>query len=272
MNYRASCAAAKVNGADLAAYCLMLGDDALIASQRLAEWRIRATKLETAVVFANIGLDLLEQARSLLGRAGAVDPATVPHTPAGTAVSAEDALAFFRERAEFRCVRLVTQDNGDFASSILRLLVFSTYRQAQLNRLLSSQDPVLAGVAVNGSKEAAYHRDYAAGWVTALARGTADSRRRVQTAVRRVWPDVGELFVPHPVEVRLTAAKVAVNPARLRTEFESVIAEVFDAAELRVPSTRTSSKRAGRAGLHSEDLGLLLADMQSVARTHPSRR
>ena len=35
-----------VDGADLAAYCLMLGDDALILSHRLQQWVTRAPELE----------------------------------------------------------------------------------------------------------------------------------------------------------------------------------------------------------------------------------
>lgn len=54
---------------DLAAYCLMLGDDALIMSHRLQEWCTHAPELEEEVALANIALDLLGQARLLLAQA-----------------------------------------------------------------------------------------------------------------------------------------------------------------------------------------------------------
>src|SRR5206468_3221867 len=54
-----------VDRADLAAYCLMLADDALVASQRLSEWATNAPELEEEVALANIALDLLGQARVL---------------------------------------------------------------------------------------------------------------------------------------------------------------------------------------------------------------
>src|SRR5262249_21665313 len=83
-----------VDSADLVAYCLMLGDDALILSQRLTEWCSRAPELEEDVALANIALDLLGQARLLLSRAGEVEGAGRD----------EDALAYLREEPEFRHV------------------------------------------------------------------------------------------------------------------------------------------------------------------------
>src|SRR6187200_1360778 len=115
-----------IDHAALAAYCLMLGDDALVYSHRLSEWCSRAPDLEEDIALANIALDLLGQARLLLARAAAADPAVVPALPEGSPVPVEDALAFFREAIDFRNVRLVEVDNGDFAHTIARLLLFAT--------------------------------------------------------------------------------------------------------------------------------------------------
>src|SRR5258708_36449950 len=60
-----------VDGADLGAYCLMLGDDALIMSHRLQQWLGRAPQLEGESALANIALDPLGQGRALPARAGA---------------------------------------------------------------------------------------------------------------------------------------------------------------------------------------------------------
>src|ERR1700691_681951 len=62
-----------VDGADLAQYCLMLGDDALIMSHRLQQWLSWAPELEEETALANSALDLLGQVRLLLSRAGAAD-------------------------------------------------------------------------------------------------------------------------------------------------------------------------------------------------------
>ncbi|MFT4398301.1 1,2-phenylacetyl-CoA epoxidase subunit PaaC [Gordonia lacunae] len=261
-----------VDLAALAAYCLMLGDDALVSSQRLAQWSTRAPELEEEVALANVGLDLLGQARLLLARAAAADSSVVPWISETSPVPAEDALAFFRAEADFRNVRLVEFENGDFAASMVRLLVFATFRLAVFTRLRDSRDPVLAAVAAKGVKELTYHRDYAARWVVTLGCGTAESRRRVTTALTRVWPYVDELFRPTTEEIELARVSVGVDPRTVREEFDSVVDQVFHAAELEVPrvgSVGTVGGRGGRHGLHTESMGLLLAEMQSVARAHP---
>lgn len=248
-----------VDGADLAAYCLMLGDDALIASHRLQEWCSNAPELEDDVALANIGLDLLGQARLLLARAGKAD---------GTDRD-EDALAYFREERDFRNVRLVELQNGDFAHSMARLLVFSTHRLALLDRLSTSRDPVLAAVAAKGVKEVTYHRDYAAGWVVRLGDGTELSHERMQAGLDAVWPQVCELFQAHPVELRLAEAGVGVDPSSVRAEFDAVIDQVLSTATLTLPAAAPVSGMAGRNGIHTEAMGHLLAELQSVARAHP---
>ncbi|MCW2918370.1 MAG: paaC [Actinomycetia bacterium] len=251
-----------VDGADLAAYCLMLGDDALIMSHRLQEWCTNAPELEEELAIANVALDLLGQARLLLARAGKTDG-----TDRG-----EDDYAFLRAEHEFRNVHLVELPRGDFAQLIAVLLIFSTWRLALLDRLVSSADPVLAAIAAKGVKEVTYHRDYAARWTVRLGDGTELSHERMRAGLDAVWPLAGELFVPHEIELRLAEAGAGVDPAALRAEFEDVLAQVLSAATLRVPDAAGltgASGRAGRDGVHTESMGPLLAELQSVARAHP---
>jgi ring-1,2-phenylacetyl-CoA epoxidase subunit PaaC len=243
-----------MDGADLAAYCLMLGDDALIMSHRLQEWCTNAPELEDEVAIANIGLDLLGQARLLLARAGKAD---------GSGRD-EDSYAFLRGEDEFRNVRLAEIGGGHFGDLIARLLVFSAWRLALLQRLAGSVDPVLAAIAAKGVKELTYHRDYAAQWTVRLGDGTELSHERMQEGLDGVWPLVDELFQPHDIELR-----VGVDPSELRAEFDSVLAQVFSAATLTLPETVGVLGVTGRDGAHSEELEPLLAEMQSVARAHP---
>jgi len=258
-----------VDPADLAAYCLMLGDDALICSQRLSEWVSNAPELEEDVALANTALDLLGQARILLARAGHVEAAAT----AGSTERDEDALAYLRPESEFRNVALAElPDNLDFARAIARLLLFSTWRLALLQRLLDSRDPVLAAVAGKGVKELAYHRDYAARWTLRLGDGTDESRTRMQAALTAVWPYREELFRTSEVERRLAAAGVAVDPDSTRDEVDAVLDEVLGRATLTrptIPAVGTIGGRGGRHGLHTEYLGHVLAEMQSLARQHP---
>jgi ring-1,2-phenylacetyl-CoA epoxidase subunit PaaC len=254
-----------VSTEDLTAYCLMLADDALILSQRLTEWCSRAPELEEDVALANIALDLLGQARLLLTRGGEVE---------GRGRD-EDALAYLRDEHEFRNVRLVELDcgpgpGGDFAVTIARLLVFSTWRLAVFQRLTESTDPVLTAVAAKGVKELAYHRDHAAQWTLRLAGGTEFSRERMVAGLARVWPLVDELFTTHPVEAALPG--VAVPAADVRAEVDEVLDQVFTAAALDRPDVAPMSSvagKAGRDGVHTEAMGYLLAEMQHLARSLP---
>jgi ring-1,2-phenylacetyl-CoA epoxidase subunit PaaC len=239
-----------VDAGELARSCLWLGDDALIMSHRLQEWCTAAPELEDEVALANIGLDLLGQARLLLARAAKADPGVVP----ASAQSDEDALAFFRDADDFHNVRLVELGGGDFAFLMARLLVFATWRLALLQRLTNAPDPVLAAIAVKGVKELTYHRDYAARWVVRLGDGTELSHDRMQAALAAVWPYVAELFHNDEGE-----------DAELRAEFDAVIAEVCTAATLAIPSVFGVPEQSR----HTEHLEPLLTEMQSVARVHP---
>jgi ring-1,2-phenylacetyl-CoA epoxidase subunit PaaC len=251
-----------VDGLDLAAYCLMLGDDALIMSHRLQEWCTRAPELEDEMALANIALDLLGQARPLLTRAGTAD---------GTG-RGEDDYAFLRGQDEFRNVHLAEVSHGDFAQLTAVLLIFSTWRLALLDRLASSADPVLRAVAAKGVKEVTYHRDYAARWTLRLGDGTELSHRRMRAGLAAIWPLVAELFTPHEIELRLAGAGAAVDPAALRAEFDDVLAQVLTTAGLPVPEATAppgAAGRGGRDGVHTDAMGPLLAELQSVARAHP---
>ncbi|MGB4135146.1 MAG: 1,2-phenylacetyl-CoA epoxidase subunit PaaC [Microbacterium sp.] len=258
--------------AELAVYCLMLGDDALVLAQRLAEWCSRAPDLEEDIALANIALDLLGQARLLLSRAAAADPRVVPALPDGSPVPDEDRLAFFRAGSAFRNVRLCEAPNGDFAETIARILLFSAWRYALFARLADSRDPVLAAIAAKGVKELAYHRDFAGRWFVTLARGTAESRRRLTAALDGLWPLYDEPFHTHEVERSLTDAGIGVDPALLAADVDAALAPVLAASGLSQPSVAAVAGASGRDGRHTPALTALLTDMQSVARAHPEGR
>jgi ring-1,2-phenylacetyl-CoA epoxidase subunit PaaC len=264
-----------VEPAVLATYCLMLGDDALVLSQRVSEWCSRAPDLEEDIALANIALDLLGQARLLLARAAAADQAVVPVLPEGSPVPDEDRLAFFRDDHEFRNVVLAESPSGDFAEVVTRILLFSTWRLALFERLVDSDDPVLAAVAAKGVKELAYHRDFAARWFVTLARGTEESRRRLLTALAGLWPLWDELLRCSDVERVAAETAVGVDPATVADAVGAVVDQVFSAGGIDRPDVRPRAGVAGgtgRDGVHTEALVHLLAEMQSVARAHPRGR
>ncbi len=255
-----------VEAAALATYCLMLGDDALIYSHRLQQWMTRLPELEEETAFANIALDLLGQARMLLARAGQAEGVLRPDGQGRR----EDQLAFFRDENEFRNVRLVEGLDADFAELAGRLLVFSAWRLALFGELSGSRDPVLAAIAAKGVKELTYHRDYAAQWVIRLGDGTQLSHEKMQAALGVIWPLVDELFRADAVVARLPA--VAADPEKLRAEVDAVLETVLATATLDRPAGAPMAPvagKTGRDGVHTEALGYVLAELQSVARAHP---
>ena len=259
-----------VDPADLGAYCLMLGDDALVLAQRLTQWITNAPELEEEVAIGNIALDLLGQARLLLARAGSVGVLGRSRELATESIPDEDALAYFRDPGEFRSTGLVEAPNGDFAQTMIRLLAAATLRLAVLSRLRDSRDPVLAAIAVKGVNELAYHRDHAARWVLRLGDGTEESHRRAQAGAEAVWPLLDDVFTATDVERRLTAAGVAVDPAEVRDEVREVLTTVLERATLRVPRWAADAPPRGRNGEHGEELTELLATLQVLAREHPA--
>jgi ring-1,2-phenylacetyl-CoA epoxidase subunit PaaC len=239
---------------DVAENALWHGADSLVLAQRLGWWISRAPELEEDVALANIALDLLGHARSLLRYAGSATDRS------------EDDLAYWRDEQDFRSAHLFEQPNGDFAHTIVRQFAASHYLFELHERLRASADPVLAAVAGKAVKEVAYHCDHADQWVLRLALGTDESRRRTLTAFDDLWPYVAELFRDEPLSDRLE--DVAPRPSTLRDAFDAAIAPIVAEAELELPTTFTAAG-GGRQGRHSEHLAPLLAEMQVLTRSHP---
>jgi ring-1,2-phenylacetyl-CoA epoxidase subunit PaaC len=244
--------------ADVAAYCLRLGDDALVLAQRLTEWAARAPEIEQDVALLNLALDLLGQARSLLTLAGQREGAGRD----------EDDLAMLREEREFTNVQLVELETGDFGRTVARQLLFSAYALPLWEALTRSTDADLAAIAGKAVKELGYHLDHARTWVVRLGDGTEESHRRVLTGLEEVWPYSFELFESDPLLERLVARGVAADPAALQPVWERTVHAVLAEATLPVPET-TWRPTGGRRGLHTEAMGYLLAEMQHLHRSHP---
>jgi ring-1,2-phenylacetyl-CoA epoxidase subunit PaaC len=259
-----------VDPADLGEYCLMLGDDALVLAQRLTQWITSAPELEEEVAIGNVALDLLGQARLLLARAGSVGVLGRSRSLATESIPDEDALAYFRDADEFRHTSLVEAPNGDFAQTMVRLLVASTVRLAVFGPLRESRDPVLAAIAAKGVNELAYHRDHAARWLLRLGDGTQASHVRAQAGVDAVWPLLAEVFSPTDLEQRLTAAGIAVDPSSVRDEVRAVLVQVLERATLTMPAWPADAAPRGRLGQHGPELAALLGPLQSLAREHPA--
>lgn len=241
-----------------AEYLLRLGDDRLVLGHRLSEWCGHAPILEEDIALANIALDLIGQATALLELAAARE---------GRGRTA-DGLAFFRDAREFRNVQLVELPKGDFAFTIVRQFLFDVHHVLLLEELQRSADVELAALSAKQLKEARYHVRHSGEWLLKLGDGTAESHRRAQDALDALWRFTAEPFLADDLDRELAAAGLAPDPESLRPRWEREVARVVGAATLSLPDDR-SVARGGRQGLHTEHLGLMLAEMQSVARAHP---
>jgi ring-1,2-phenylacetyl-CoA epoxidase subunit PaaC len=156
-----------------------------VLSQRLGAWCGHAPELEIDLALANIGLDLLGQARNFL---------TTPQS--WKASGDEDTLAFGRDERQFRNVLLVEQPNGNFADTIARQYFMDAWHVALLSRLVHSRDAQLAAIAAKAIKEVRYHLRFSRGWLVRLGNGTETSAQKMQQAVDNLWRFTASCLTP----------------------------------------------------------------------------
>jgi ring-1,2-phenylacetyl-CoA epoxidase subunit PaaC len=239
-------------------YALRLGDDALILGQRLSEWTGHAPSVEVDLSLANIALDLIGQATHFLDYAGKVE---------GKGRDG-DRLAFHRDVLDFRNCWLVEQPNGDFAQTMARQFLFSTWQKMLFDRLTGSRDALIAAVAAKAVKEVAYHQELSEEWVIRLGDGTEESRRRMQEGLDWMWRFVPELFEMDEVAAAMAERGIGADVGAFRDEYERKVRGVLAEATLELPKDQRSIL-GGRRGHHGEHLGHLLCTMQFVPRTYP---
>ncbi len=242
--------------------CLRMGDNSLVLGHRVSEWCGHAPVLEEDIALANTALDLIGQTQLWLGLAGEVE---------GAGRDA-DALAFRRDVWEFRNILLVEQPNGDFGQTLLRQFLYDAWAKVMLARLEGSSDPRVAAIAAKTGKEVAYHFARSRDTVVGLGDGTEESHARMQAALTRLWPYVGEMFESDSDDEALAERGVAPLPADLRGNWEALVGAALNEATLKAPDSAWAHS-GGRSGArHSEHLGHLLTEMQWLQRAYPDAR
>ena len=241
-------------------YLMRIGDSCLIHAQRLAEWSGHAPILEEDIALTNLALDLVGQARALL-----------THVGQQTGFD-EDQLAFLRNERDFRNFTIAElpgrRAGQDFANAIVRNFLLAAWMNVLWARLESSSDAEIAAIAGKAVKESRYHVAHAADWLVRLGDGTDESTRRTRQAVDRLWPYTAELFETDDVDA--AAAESGLGPLRvsLKAGWDAIVAPVFAEAGLGIPATG-AFRSTGSRGVHSEHMGYLLAEMQTLQRTFP---
>ncbi len=234
-----------------------MGDNALILGQRVSAWCGHAPVLEEDIAMANVGLDLIGQAKLWLTLAGEVE---------GKGRSADD-LAFLRDNREFRNVLLVEQPNGDYGQTLMRQFLFDVWHRPMLKALCASVEPRVAAIAEKCLKEVDYHVDRSTGLVLRLGDGTAQSRARMQAALDFLFPFAGEMTAADEIDEAIAAAGFGPALSDVARNFNSTVAAVTADATLALPAA--PARTGGKAGRHTEAFGRLLAEMQWLQRAYP---
>src|SRR5256714_13274799 len=248
----------QISETPLVLYLLRRADDALILGHRLSEWCGHAPMLEEDMALANMGLDLLGQARELYSYAAKIEANG----------NDEDKFAYLREVGQYRNLLLVEQPNGDFARTMVRQFFYAAFADPYWRAMTKSGDPTLSAIAAKSEKESAYHLRHCSEWIVRLGDGTGESHRRAPTAIDDLLAHTGEMFAVDDSERVLIDAGIAIDPATLQAQWRKTVSAVMNEATLSLPKSDWM-QQGGRVGRHSEHLGHLLSELQSMQRTFP---
>jgi ring-1,2-phenylacetyl-CoA epoxidase subunit PaaC len=250
-------------------YLLQLADNALILGQRNAEWCGHGPILEEDLALANNSLDLIGQARLLYQHAAQL---------IGNGAT-EDSLAYFRDVPDFRNYTLLelphspplaatASGDRDYATTIVRNFLYSALMALMWERLQDSADPQLAAIAAKSLKEVRYHLRHSRDWLVRFGDGTDASHARAQAALDHLMPYTQEFWTDSAHETAAGDAGTGVNVSSLRGDWNTLVDSALAEATLKRPSEQGCISQ-GKHGVHSEHLGFVLAEMQSLARAHP---
>lgn len=242
-------------------YVLRLGDNALVLGQRLGELVAHGPELEEEMATANFALDYIGQARYFYSLAAEIE---------GDGKS-EDDFAYFRDGIDFQNLLLVEQPNGHFGDTVVRQFLFESFYRLQLSALERSKDPRIAAIAARASKEIRYHLRHARQWLVRLGDGTDESHERIQASLDTLWRFTGEMFVADAIDKAAVASGFGADPAPLETPWNEFVDAALDEATLQRPPDEGMAS-GGKQGRHSEHLGYLLAELQSVQRACPGQQ
>jgi ring-1,2-phenylacetyl-CoA epoxidase subunit PaaC len=247
---------------NLIQYILGIADNCLILGQRLGELCGHGPSLETDIALTNVALDLLGQTRSYFQYAAQL---------AEDDNITEDTIAFLRNEREYRNVLLVEQPNTDFAYTIVRQFLFDVFHHLFLNELQQSEDKTLQAIAQKSIKEVSYHLRFSSDWIIRLGDGTTESHSKMQTALNDLWTFTDEFFHKTAADNEMIAAKIGVELSPLKEIYYNKVNEILKTATLQTPEIKYFQK-GGKDGIHTENMGYILADMQYMQRSFPNMK
>jgi len=246
-------------------YTIYLADSSLIMGHRLSEWTGHGPMLEQDIAISNIALDLIGQSRNFYQYAAFIASANIENNRAVT----EDDLAYLRDTREFKNLLITELPNGDWAKTILKIFFFSSYQFYLYQALIQSPDKQLSAIAEKSLKEVTYHLRWSSEWVIRLGDGTSESKKRIETALEDLWPYTGEMFEAADFEMQYTQKRISLLVIGIKKDWQDKIKNVFGEATIDFPKVETWMQTGGKTGIHTENLGYILADMQFLQRAYP---
>ena len=244
-------------------YLLHLADNTLILAQKNSDWCGHGPVLEQDIALTNISLDLLGQAQNFYTYAALLSQ---------DAATTADSLAFLRQEREYKNCLLVEQPNGDWGVTIFRQFLFSVYQYELYNQLKNNADETIAAIAIKSLKEVTYHVRWSSEWIIRLGDGTLVSHQKMLHALEQLWPFTGEFFIPAKYEEE---AIIGFDLKLLQPIWQQKIFSVLEEAKLlhalfeKDELKKIFMQKGGKQGLHSEQMGYILTDMQFLQRAFP---
>jgi len=246
---------------NLFTYCLRLADDSLILGHRLSEMCSKAPVIEEDLALTNIALDHIGRAQAILKYAGEIEGKG----------RTEDDIAYRREEREYQNHLITEQQNGDFAHVIARQLYVSLFESLLYTELEKSADKTIAAIASKTLKEIKYHLIHASDWTIRLGDGTEESHLRMQKALDDLWMYTGELFEMDDIDLAIAKDGIGVDLTPMKIQWEQRLEDILAEATLKMPSA-LYMQTGSRSGMHTENLGHILSEMQYLQRTYPDAK
>jgi len=250
-------------------YLLHLADNALVLGQRNAEWSGHGPILEEDIAMSNNSLDLIGQARLLYQEAAA---------QLGNGAT-EDTLAFFRDVPDFKNYTLLelphhpplvgtSASDRDFATTLVRNFLYSALMVLVWDKLQHAPHAQLAAIAAKSLKEVRYHLRHSRDWLLRMGDGTAESHGRAQAAINHLMPYTQEFWTNTEYESEASKA-TGLDMVGLQNDWNQIVDQALTEATLKRPAAG-GFVPTGKHSIHSEHLGFMLAEMQSLPRAHPN--
>lgn len=239
-------------------YYLQIADNALVLSHRLGEYSSKGPFLEEDLATTNVALDLHGIAESALNAAATLE---------GKGRTGDD-LAYRRPEHEFVNCIMVEQPNTDFAFLMVRQFLTDAFHFYYFTELTKSNDAFLSALAFKSLKETTYHLRRSSEWMIRLGAGTTEANDRTQYALNSLWKYSADFFTPSPADEEASRKGYGVLLKNVQIQWQQKVKEIFYMALLTIPSNGFKVT-GGKMGKHSEQLGLILAEMQFLPNKYP---